>query len=76
MMEKTGRTVVNPDEQDDTFRTVECPGDLDPPAELSGIGIRNPESAVDRNHEPVQGERDVAGIFLVHKARRVPDSPY
>ena len=35
MMEKSGRTIVNPDRSGDKFRTVECLEDLDPLAELS-----------------------------------------
>jgi hypothetical protein len=35
MMEKSGRTIVNPDKSGDKFRTVECLEDLDPLAELS-----------------------------------------
>jgi DNA-binding transcriptional ArsR family regulator len=35
MKEKGGRTVTNPRESDDKFRTVECLSDLDPLAELS-----------------------------------------
>jgi DNA-binding transcriptional ArsR family regulator len=35
MMDKTGTTIVNPDNSGDIFRTVECLEDLDPLAELS-----------------------------------------
>jgi hypothetical protein len=35
MMEKTGRTLINPDRSGDAFRTVECMDELDPLSELS-----------------------------------------
>ena len=40
---------------------------------LPGIGIRDPEFAVNCNNEPVEREHNIAGIFPVHGARLVPD---